>query len=55
MKNPLPRMKADWEEMTPRQKAMAVTLTLGVTLINPLYPVVYGVTYAAYSAAKENN
>ena len=55
MNNPLPRMKRDWEEMTPREKALATTITLGVTLINPLYPLTYLVAYTAYSAGKADD
>lgn len=55
MRNPWNKIKADWAELTPAGKAWAVTLTVGVTAINPLYPLVYGATYAAYTAAQEDD
>ncbi len=36
--------------MTPGQKALAVTTTVVVTAINPLYPVIYGAVYGAAAA-----
>ena len=46
-------MKREWDGMSPREKAMAAALGFTVTVINPLIPVVYGVTYAAYQAKYE--
>ena len=53
MRNPIPAIKAEWSRMTPTQKAFAVTATVAVTAINPLYPLVYGATYVAYSSRED--
>jgi len=50
MKNPIPIIKSQWQEMTPSQKALAVTASAVVTAVNPFYFLVYGATYLAYSS-----
>ena len=53
MKNPLKAMKAEWDEMSPSNKAWTLTITIAAAAINPLYPVIYGSAYAIYSATNE--
>ena len=48
-------MKADWETLPPGGKAFAITLGLVTTALNPIYPLVYGSTYVAYSMLKPNS
>ncbi len=40
--------------MTPGQKALAVTTTVVVTAINPLYPLTYSIVYGV-AAARQND
>ena len=51
--NPLKSIQKDWDEMSPSGKAWTVTLGVAITAINPLYTIVYGSTYFAYSAMRD--
>ena len=52
-KNPLPRMKREWDSMSEREKAMAVAFGVTISIINPLYPLIYGAKYTAFQAKYE--
>ena len=48
-------MHKEWQSLPPAQKAVVATIGVAALLANPLYPVVYALTYGAVVSSQEHN
>jgi len=55
MNNPFKAIQQDFDEMTPRQKALAAACVVFAGAVNPLALAAYASVYTIYSAREQSN